>query len=106
MAFIKKVEDFVCEHCGFGVRGSGFTNHCPKCLWSKHVDKDPGDRLESCGGMMEPWDTEMKHNHFRIIHRCVACGFERPSPLVPEDSMDVFHGVSEKSAKRKADALR
>ena len=26
------------------MKGNGYTNHCPKCLWSKHVDINPGDR--------------------------------------------------------------
>lgn len=42
--FTKTVEDFICAHCGTHVRGNGYTNHCPECLWSKHVDNNPGDR--------------------------------------------------------------
>ena len=52
--FQKNVEDFVCGNCGGEVVGNGYTNHCPKCLWSKHVDINPGDRAEKCGGMMKP----------------------------------------------------
>jgi Zn finger protein HypA/HybF involved in hydrogenase expression len=48
--FKRTIEDFTCEHCGEQVTGNGFTNHCPQCLWSKHVDIDPGDRLALCGG--------------------------------------------------------
>ncbi|MFA6992594.1 MAG: RNHCP domain-containing protein, partial [Candidatus Gracilibacteria bacterium] len=36
--FSRTIEDFVCEKCGAKVKGDGYTNHCPKCLWSKHVD--------------------------------------------------------------------
>ena len=54
--FIKVKEDFVCEHCGAEVKGDGYTNHCPKCLWSKHVDVHPGDRAAECGGMMALFD--------------------------------------------------
>ena len=49
--FIRKTEDFICEHCGREVRGNGYTNHCPYCLWSKHVDINPGDRAAGCGGL-------------------------------------------------------
>lgn len=38
--FTRVIEDFICENCGTEVKGNGYTNHCPKCLWSKHVDKD------------------------------------------------------------------
>lgn len=24
----------MCEHCSAEVLGTGYTNHCPKCLWS------------------------------------------------------------------------
>jgi len=52
--FQKKKEDFICEKCGFVNVGDGYTNHCQKCLWSKHVDINPGDRAEKCQGLMEP----------------------------------------------------
>jgi hypothetical protein len=52
--FKKTKEDFVCEHCGKPVVGNGYTNHCPECLWSKHVDVNPGDRAATCLGLMEP----------------------------------------------------
>ena len=45
MRFIRREENFVCEVCGAKVKGTGYTNHCPQYLWSKHVDKlIPGDR--------------------------------------------------------------
>ena len=58
--FQRKKENFVCEHCGQEVIGNGYTNHCPSCLHSKHVDINPGDRAETCGGLMEPVDLELK----------------------------------------------
>lgn len=77
MAFIRQVEDFTCEHCGLAVRGSGYTNHCPRCLWSKHVDREPGDRAETCGGMMEPIALEGSSPDYRIVHACERCGARR-----------------------------
>ncbi len=77
MAFRRNKEDFVCEHCGKEVIGDGYTNHCPNCLWSKHVDKDPGDRLEACGGMMKPISVEGGTPDYVITHRCENCGFTR-----------------------------
>jgi len=77
MIFKRTVEDFICSHCGYSVKGTGYTNHCPKCLWSKHVDKDPGDRAESCGGMMRPIAVEGTTPNYRIVHKCEICGIER-----------------------------
>lgn len=74
MSFKRTIEDFTCEHCGTRIEGSGYTNHCPKCLWSKHVDVDPGDRAESCGGGMEPIGIEGSSPSYRIIHCCKKCG--------------------------------
>jgi rubrerythrin len=75
--FQRTIEDFTCEHCGYEVTGDGFTNHCPKCLWSKHVDINPGDRLNSCGGLMEPIAIEQKHGDNYIVQQCRVCGFKK-----------------------------
>jgi len=77
MSFTRNIEDFICEHCGHAVKGSGYTNHCPKCLWSKHVDVNPGDRAEECGGQMRPIRIEGSATEPRIIHKCTKCGLER-----------------------------
>ena len=58
--FTKNDSGFVCAHCGKTVEPLGFTsrNHCPFCLWSLHVDINPGDRANECRGQMEPIRTE------------------------------------------------
>ena len=74
--FIRKKEDFVCEHCGEKVVGDGYTDHCPKCLWAKHVDRlIPGDRESDCGGMMEPIATQFSISNFQfsIKYKCTKC---------------------------------
>src|SRR3989338_8156335 len=53
--FQRTKEDFTCERCGFFVRGSGYTNHCPQCLWSKHVDVNPGNRQAEFWDSWNPW---------------------------------------------------
>jgi methionyl-tRNA synthetase len=88
--FQRTIEDFVCEHCGEKVSGNGYTNHCPKCLWSKHVDKNPGDRAEKCGGMMEPVSFEKRAGEYSVLHRCVRCGFERRNNFVKGDNFDAL----------------
>jgi hypothetical protein len=66
--FTKTVEDFVCEHCGEKVVGDGYTNHCPKCLWSKHVDINPGDRASECQGMMKPINVDVQHGETMLTY--------------------------------------
>lgn len=94
MTFIKNKEDFVCEKCGTEVIGNGFTNHCPNCLWSKHVDISPGDRASNCGGMMEPIGVEKKGREYIIIHKCEKCGLVKPNKAVPEDNFQMIIQVS------------
>ena len=54
-------EEFICEHCGKKVEKLGYScrNHCNHCLYSKHVDKNPGDRQEECHGLLEPIGIEI-----------------------------------------------
>lgn len=69
---------FVCEHCGCRVlplSNGSYRNHCPECLYSKHVDDLPGDRANTCGGLMEPIGIQTNSNKgYQIIHRCKKCG--------------------------------
>ena len=89
MSFQKRVEGFTCEHCGTKVAGNGYTNHCPNCLWSKHVDVDPGDRAETCGGMMPPVKIEgATGSGYHIIHACARCGFERRNKVTNADNIN------------------
>lgn len=64
MAFIMRNETFTCEHCGekITIHPTGSArNHCPYCLYSKHVDDAfPGDRASGCCGLMEPIGTDWK----------------------------------------------
>ena len=86
--FTRTIEDFICEHCGEQVQGNGYTNHCQKCLYSKHVDKNPGDRAEICGGLMKPEQTELQNAEYFIIQKCVKCQFIRRAKMRPEDSFE------------------
>jgi rubrerythrin len=88
--FIKTVENFTCAHCGTAVFGNGYTNHCPKCLWSRHVDNNPGDRASNCGGLMEPISVQPSGNDFIITHRCTKCGFTRRQHASDNDDMDAI----------------
>lgn len=96
--FQKHVEDFECEHCKTLVHGTGYTNHCPQCLWSKHVDVYPGDRAEECSGMMEPKLVEGTTDHYVIVHKCLKCGLERRQRVDKNDSAEALIALA---AKRK-----
>lgn len=98
--FQKKIEDFVCTHCATEVTGTGYTNHCPRCLWSKHVDIKPGDRAETCGGMMEPTAVEGTTPNYRLVHRCGSCGLVKRNDVTAADSTAAIIALAEKSARQ------
>ncbi|MCQ2741057.1 MAG: RNHCP domain-containing protein [Alphaproteobacteria bacterium] len=97
--FQRKKEDFICEHCGTEVHGNGYTNHCPNCLYSKHVDINPGDRAETCGGLMEPIDLELKDGNYIIIHRCQKCGFTRRNKISSDDNFEAVLALAKNKTK-------
>ena len=86
--FQKKVEDFVCEKCGIKIKGTGYTDHCSNCLWSKHVDINPGDRKSKCSGLMEPIGLETKGGEYNIYYKCVKCGYRHKVKSTPDDNFE------------------
>ena len=68
-------EEFICDNCHKNVTKLGYTarDHCPYCLYSKHVDINPGDRENECGGMLEPIGIEKFKNTYKIIYKCQKC---------------------------------
>lgn len=96
--FTKIVENFCCAHCGATVVGNGYTNHCPKCLWSRHVDNNPGDRASNCGGMMRPISAEQVRDDFIITHKCEICGKTIRQHTADNDDTDAIISISANSA--------
>mmetsp|Transcript_24837 Transcript_24837/g.36623 ORF Transcript_24837/g.36623 Transcript_24837/m.36623 type:complete len:184 (+) Transcript_24837:31-582(+) len=88
--FQKCCEDFVCDHCGHLEYGNGYTNHCSQCLWSKHVDINPGDRTADCNGLMPPVVIDMKKGNYRFLQRCQICGHERWNKAQQNDSFNMI----------------
>ena len=100
--FSRHKEDFVCSHCGAKVVGNGYTNHCPHCLWSKHVDIMPGDRAESCQGMMKPIDIKPTRDGYIITHKCEKCGATRNNKSSADDNFETLL----KLARQQTDKLK
>jgi hypothetical protein len=86
--FQKNKEDFTCEKCAHEIIGNGYTNHCPKCLWSKHVDVNPGDRASVCGGQMEPVEVIKEGSDYSLLHKCLNCDHEKKNIVSVEDDFD------------------
>ena len=97
--FQRTKEDFICENCGLSVHGSGYTNHCPACLWSKHVDVYPGDRSETCVGMMAPVEVDLRSGKYYLVHKCESCGIERRNKTAQEDDFETLMQIVESSTR-------
>lgn len=83
--------DFGCVHCGQIVTaeayGTSHRNHCPHCLWSRHVDRTPGDRAAGCDGAMEPIAIWVKRDgEWSIVHRCGSCGEIHSNRIAGDDN--------------------
>jgi hypothetical protein len=86
-----------------GRRSSGANqraNHCPACLWSQHVDVNPGDRAAACGGAMRPIGHEAVRGRIMILQRCETCGFERRNQMGKDDDMAVLIRLAGENAGR------
>ncbi|HEX3733081.1 MAG TPA: RNHCP domain-containing protein [Mycobacteriales bacterium] len=88
--FQRRVEDFACGNCGRRVAGTGFTNHCPACLWSRHVDINPGDRAAGCEGMMRPVSANYERQRYVLLHECQRCGVRKPNKAAAGDNTDAL----------------
>lgn len=81
---IARDEDFSCAHCGQEVRRHGRTarDHCPTCLRSLHVDRVPGDRLETCRGILDPTGIDRNGDKMVLIYACRSCGAVRRNQAI------------------------
>ncbi len=69
---------FRCIHCDAAVApvtNGGYRNHCPICLYSRHLDVLPGDRASRCRAPMAPVGVDHRgKTGFQIVHQCLGCG--------------------------------
>lgn len=83
----------------------GCRNHCPHCLYSKHIDINPGDRASECGGMLEPIGVDYSAKKgWVIVSRCQRCGELKRNkaalddPQLPDD-YDTLIALSRKASE-------
>jgi len=106
---------FKCEHCGRPVPVNDFIgtknrNHCPFCLWSKHVDSQiPGDRQANCHGGMQPVGLTYKQagvdkygkprqGELMLIHVCSKCGKVSINRIAADDDTSLILGLLDAQA--------
>ncbi len=95
--FSKNDSGFVCAHCGKEVKPLGYTsrNHCPYCLYSLHVDVNPGDRQNTCLGLQQPIGIENNSKKgYVIIYKCTKCGLVTRNKSALDDDFGCILRVS------------
>jgi hypothetical protein len=102
---------FTCRHCtnyvtcAPEIAGVQNRNHCPYCLWSRHLDgAAAGDRRSACRATMRPvgLTTKRSRNKYArerdgelmIIHQCTVCAKLVLNRIAADDSdsalIDIF----------------
>lgn len=89
-------ETFICENCGEEVDKLKYTarDHCPFCLYSKHVDINPGDRKNNCHGLLKPIGIEKFKDTFKIIYVCEKCNETHKNIVAKDDNFDLIVDLS------------
>ena len=102
---------FKCAHChGWvntesGLSGVQNRNHCPYCLWSRHMDLySAGDRLSACKSPMEPIGLTVKatskkygscQGELMLIHFCTECKTLSINRIAADDDLKTALAVFE-----------
>ena len=89
-------ENFICENCNKNVPKLEYSarDHCPYCLYSKHVDINPGDRLNNCCGLMKPIGIEKYKDTYKIIYKCEKCKQIHKNIMAKDDNYDLIIELS------------
>lgn len=89
-------ENFICENCGVEVTKLNYTarDHCPHCLYSKHVDINPGDRQNTCLGLLKPYKIEKFKDTFKIVYKCKKCNEKHKNVMARDDNMNLIIQLS------------
>jgi hypothetical protein len=116
-------KDFFCSHCHAYITsdplisGVQNRNHCPYCLWSRHLDLfKAGDRLSACRGLMQPVGLSIKKSYKKyssptcgelmLVHRCRDCGNLSLNRIAADDDSDTIFTIFKDSlTNREIDSL-
>lgn len=84
-------ESFVCGHCQRAVPIGDvmIRDHCPFCLWGRHLDNIPGDRAAECGGLMQPLSFSISGGIRWIHYSCIKCAHQFRVRAHPDDTLEL-----------------
>lgn len=94
--FMVRDEEFICENCGMNVSKLEYTSrdHCPYCLYSIHIDINPGDRQNTCLGMLKPIGIEKYKDTYKILYKCEKCNKNHKNIIAKDDDMNEIINIS------------
>jgi DNA-directed RNA polymerase subunit RPC12/RpoP len=93
--FSKNDGGFICVNCEKEIAPLNYTsrNHCPYCLYSLHVDINPGDRNNTCGGILKPILSEPSPDlkkGYTITFKCEKCGLKTKNRAAADDNKNLL----------------
>lgn len=90
--FQKNNESFDCKNCGLSTppHPSSSRDHCVNCLYSLHVDINPGDRLNECKGLLKPVGLRTKNGKQQIVYKCEVCSKTTYCIVAPDDNRELI----------------
>jgi hypothetical protein len=108
--------DFRCGNCDALVSSMNMLsgvqnrNHCPYCLWSRHLDLySAGDRLSACKAGMRPIGLTMKKSRNKyqlsprgelmLVHECTECETLSINRIAADDDTKTVLDVFQSSLK-------
>ena len=96
--FNKLDEGFICENCNKEIKPLVYSSrdHCPYCLYSKHVDINPGDRKNTCRGLLKPIEIEKYKDTYKIIYQCEKCKEKHKNIIATDDDINKIIEISKK----------
>ena len=94
--FTMRDESFICENCRKEIKPLGYTarDHCPYCLYSKHLDIMPGDRLNECKGLLKPIGIEKFKDTYKIVKKKKKCNEFHKNIIAKDDDMTEIINIS------------
>ena len=58
------------------------------------MDINPGDRAETCCGLMEPIGLELGGKETKLVHKCESCGIVRRNRTDEKDDDNAIVAIS------------
>lgn len=96
-------EEFICLVCGKKVSTLNYSarDHCPYCLCSIHVDINPGDRQNTCKGILRPVGVDKYRDTYKIVYKCEKCNQLHRNIMAIDDDFNTLLEVMKNQSIKK-----